>query len=51
MTDDETEAQKQQRETFESQFRPTAERLRKLADRGAELLEAATDEDLGSWSE
>lgn len=43
--------QSQQLETFEGRFRPTAERLREIIEKGANLLENATDEYLGSFSE
>ena len=41
----------QQLETFEGHFRPTAERLREITEKGANLLESATEEQLGSFSE
>jgi antitoxin YafN len=43
--------QNQQYETFEGRFRPTAERLRKITEKGVKLLENATEEQLGSFSE
>ncbi len=43
--------QSQQLETFEGRFRPTAERLREITEKGAKLLENATEEQLGSFSE
>lgn len=43
--------QSQQIGTFESSFRPTAARLREIAEKGATLLETATEEQLGSFSE
>jgi len=43
--------QSQQIETFEGRFRPTAERLREITEKGAKLLENATEEQLGSFSE
>lgn len=43
--------QSQQFETFEGRFRPTAERLREITEKGTKLLEDATEEQLGSFSE
>ena len=43
--------QSQQFETLEGRFRPTAERLKAITGKGVKLLETATDEQLGSFSE
>lgn len=42
--------QSQEFDTFEGSFRPTAERLRELAENGATLLEDASDGQLSSFS-
>ncbi|WP_096367583.1 type I toxin-antitoxin system antitoxin YafN [Thiohalobacter thiocyanaticus] len=43
--------QSQQFDSFEGRFRPTAARLREIAEQGEKLLEQASEEDLGSFSE
>ena len=43
--------QSQKSETFEGRFRPTAERLREITEKGVKLLENANEEQLGSFSE
>jgi antitoxin YafN len=43
--------QQHQTDTFAGQFRPTAERMREITERGAELLENATEQQLGTFSE
>ncbi len=43
--------QSNQSEVFNGQFLPTADRLRQIASRGAELLENATDGQLENFSE
>lgn len=43
--------QSQQFDSFEGRFRPTAARMREIAEHGGELLKQASEEDLSSFSE
>jgi len=45
------DSQKQPQKTFQGRFNPTAERLTEVTEKGAELLERMTDEDLGEFVE